>query len=672
MPRKTTHPEGLQEVNALEITDEIRNFVSNLSKDVETERGNRQRWDYNQDRWHNLRHGIRTTPKTSPWENAANYSIPVIDSKITELKPSYASLIKASPICTFDPYGGEDIAPARKREQLFDWRVRKKMNFVPQYLIGIDKCLQRGGVVFKTVWDYSTRNYTEEFDLDDYDQKTIEALTDPRTTDDMLLRIILEEFSVDDSFEENIEECEKAVGKFREGKTKFDLKLIEIENNKADVVACDLKDDLVIPWDTTDLQWARFIANPFSRTFTQIKLAMRDEKYQKYTDNEIAAWGTKEKKGVPSGEEVDEIIDLSETCCWYDVNDDGIKERCIATYPVNTPQDVLRFIEVPYDHGLFPYADVRRELIDMHLYASRGIPQLEEDYQIGISTAINQAEDNGTITNKPVVVMRRNTVTNIKSRRYIPGETVETQGSPDDYQIRQMGNISQPLLFQFAQYLKSWSDNRVKSISAKQSMDMNLPGMGRGGKKTKAEIVDTAQDLGLNEEFDLAVFQVQMAKVYYQIDALYEQYGDEEEEMLMTGRKPVKVKRREIQGKWNIVPNGRLDNTNPVLRATKSWNLLRTFTGDPDVKQAELKRMFLDDYDPKAGQRLLYTDKEKKMIGEYQKKLMNDMKEAAVAEGIELKQIDTFLDLYKEEIIARIHGRKYAPDEKEAKKEESD
>ena len=49
--------------------------------------------------------------------------------------------------------------------------------------------------------------------------------------------------------------------------------------------------------------------------------------------------------------------------------------------------------------------------------------------------------------------------------------------------------------------------------------------------------------------------------------------------------------------------------------------------------------------------------------------MLEDLKKKAIAEGIDLKQIDIMLDLYKETIIAQIHGRKFAPDEVEGKKE---
>ena len=667
MARKITHPEGLKEVNAIEVNEEIRTFVSNLAKDVDSEKTDRAVWEKNIDRGIDLRYGIRAE-KTHPWKKCANYSIPLIDTHINQQKPAYVGLAAARPVCTFEPFGGEDIEPAKKREVLFDWRMRTKVKYFKHYCIGVDKMLEQGSVIFKTVWNYTTRNYTEEWDLEDFEDNVINALSDERTKDGMIAQILIEELGIDPDFEENIEAIEKAIAEFREGKTKFEMKLIEVENNQPEVTACSLREDVILPTDTTDIQWARFIANPFWRTTTQIKIAMRDEKYETYDDNTIGSWGNKEKHHTAAGSEIDDVIELVETCCWYDVNGDDIKERCIATYPESSPQDVLRFIEVPYDHGLFPYEEVRRELNDVGCYTSRGIPILDADYQRGISTAVNQAEDNGTIMNRPVIVMRRNTVTNIKNRRYVPGETVETTGSPADYEIRQMSNISQPMLFQFAQYLKSWADQRIGSISRGLTDTTNLPGAGERGKKTKKEIDIIEGMQGDVTSLDLLIFQMQMSRVYYQIDALYNQYGDEEEEIIITGQKSQKITRRESQGKWNIIPNGRLDNTNPAMRVSKAWNLFRIFQGDEDIKQDELKRFFFGEYDEKLTKKLMYTPEEKQKREQFQQQLLEQLKKKAIAEGIDLKQVDIMMDLYKETVIAQIHGRKFAPDEKEGKK----
>ena len=526
-----THPEGLDEVHAVDVTDEIKEFVSTTSKDIEQERTNRSRWERRLDRLRDLRYGYRKA-KTIPWIDSANYSIPLIDAHINRIKPAYVNLLYGvSPIASFVPFGAEDVEPAKKKEVLFDWQMRTKVRMFDQYCIGCDKELEQGSVVYKITWNYSTRTYQEEFDVEDLDRQTIEALSDKRVTNDMLAVIMIEERGIDTDFEENIEEVKKAVKSFREGEKQIALTLIEIENDQPEVKACSVREDIVVPVDTTELQNARFIDQPFWLTTNQVKQAMNVEKYIEYDDETIKGWGRTNKKyhGEPRekselSDAQDDLILFHETCVWYDINGTGIKEKCVTTWPDNNPTDVLRFIEVPYDHGLFPYEQVRREFNDPSFYSPRGIADLDEDYQVGITNSINQAEDNGTIINKPVIVARKNLVTNIANRSYTPGEFVETNGDPSGYQIRQGANASQLPLFQFAQYLKGWSDQRLGNVGSGLSSPTDLPGSGGGGKKTAKEIDLTAALQGQMQSLDVQILQEQMCKVFYQIDALYQHH----------------------------------------------------------------------------------------------------------------------------------------------------
>lgn len=668
MPRDAKqHPENLKELNSV-LTDEIRGFVNDTSKDVVDESANRATWDANIDRFVNLRYGIRQKKK-HPWSNCANYSLPLIDSDIQRIKPSYVNLAyNVSPVVTFEPYGPEDVEPARKRELLFDWRMRTQVQFFEQYVYGIDRMLEQGAVIYKVMWRFETNKYTEVIDLADFPERVLQILYSPDLTDDALGVIIQEELTIDMTFEENVAEVERAIQAFREGKTRIKLNLLETKENRPQAVARSLREDITIPIDTVVLEdnidSARWIDDKIWTTINELKIAMRDGKYEEYADTDIEGWAGKSTidKRVSAPYHSDDIVLLHETCVWYDIDNDGIKERCIATWPDAAPESVLRFIELPYDHGQWPYTLVKRELNDPGVYSSRGIPHLGEDYQNGISTAFNQAVDNGTIVNRPVVVMQKNTVSNVRNRRYIPGEVVETNGPPQNYEIRQLLNTSQATLFQQAQFLKSWSDQRIGTMQSAMSSDANLPGSGRGGKKTAKEVQSIEFLHAEAQSLSLQVFQQQMARVYYQINALYDQYGDDEEEILITGQQPLKVSRREIQGRFNIVPNGRLDNTNPAMRAAKAFNLIRVFANDPDIKQYELKKLFLADYDSRISGKILMTPEEIQQRDQAMMQQQQVLKQEMLREAVDQRRVGDTLDILKEEALVEIHGKKFAQD----------
>lgn len=663
------HPESLKNVESLKITDEIKSFTQEIATEVEEQKSQRGTWEQRVDQHFRLRYNIRGK-KTFPWPGAANFDFPLIDSAIEEEKADYINLLNVSPVVNYEPYGAEDIDPARKRERLMDWRLKSRVDLFRPYCIGVDTMLGDAGfTVFKIQWKFETRKFTDFLDIEELDDEVVEALYDPRVDDDMLFNIVAEELKPDLSFEENIEEIRKAVKKFREGETKLEFRFIEKEHDQAELIACHPKDDLVVPVDTMDLNDARFIDYKFWRTKNQIKISMRDKKFHKYSDDEIeswvagntqqSSWNTNLRDGTSHTSNSESIL-LHETCVWYDVDGDGIEERCIVTWPDNNPSQVLRFIELPYDHGKWPYVQVSREMISYWFYSPRGLASLLQDYQKGISTKFNQDIDNQTIVNTPQVVYRRGSGFNARNLKYIPGQPIEVNDQ-SDYEVRQNVNASQGTFLTSAQYLKSWADRRISTVTSAFSNGSNLPGLGNEGKKTAKEISAIEALASRSDSLKLQIFQYHMAKVYEQIDALYDQFGAEEEEILITGENPEVISRREIQGKFNIIPNGRVDNANPALRAAIADAMLRRFLGDPDFKQSELKKMYVDAVDPKFSRRLMLSDEEKAQMNAQLQQQAQMKKIEAVDDQITMERLSNSLDVEHEQALAFVHGKKFAP-----------
>lgn len=659
------HPENLKEVNALKVTPELTTFVNELAQNVETERTNRSTWEININKGINLRYGIRNV-KVSPWKNCANFSVPLVDTHINTNKAAYVNLINANPICTFEPYGPEDVEPSRKRELLFDWRMKTKVRFFEPYNYGVDIALEQGVVIWKVIWKFTTNTYTEFVDLKDFDEQTLGALFDKRVNDQMLMQIIEEEYGVDMTYQENYDAVMGAVKKFREGATEFSMKLVETEDNQPEVIPLSLLEDVVVPIETTDIQQALFIDHKIWRTINDVKIDMNNEKYEKFSDDEIKAWGGGIKASARRNKRIsvvdDKMVLIHETCCWYDVNDDGIEERCIVTYPDADPDAILRFIEVPYDHGLFPYSMTKRELNDRCAYSSRGYPLLDEDYQVAISKALNQAIDVADVS-LPRLVHKKGALGNVKNIRYSPMENIEVQtGTVDDVRFEYPTNMNQGFIFQQIQMLKAWADNRIGNVQAALSDPTNLAGSGQGGKKSAREAGLIANMASGVQSLDLLVWQMQMADVYFQIDALYDQFGDESEEVAITGEQPLKVNRREIQGRFHIIPNGRLENTDPMLRAQKTFNLLRIFAGDEDIKQSELKKLYLMDYDPRIAKKIMLTQEEMQQRDGMKKQIQSSTKQQMQGDAISMKHISNLLDVNKEQMLSKIPRREIVID----------
>lgn len=661
-------PESLDRVKEVKLTEEVSEFVTQLDSDIQEEKTYRNEWEQRIDTYTRKRYGIRSK-KTFPWVGCANFVLPQMDSDINRLKPAYINLAYGvSPVVTFEPYGAEDVVPARKRELLFDWRMRTQVKFFKEYCLGVDYMLHSGFKVYRTGWKFETRTYCKYLNLADLNSNVLEALYMPEVTDEILFQIIAEEMRPDLTLQENVDEIKRVIGEFRAGKSKFDFEFLEKSANRADVKACNPKDEIVFPVDTCDIQEARFIDYRYYKSKNELKQSMKSGKFIDYDDYEIDSWakntlntdsdylkGIRDGKSYSYNSREDQVL-LHEVATWYDVNNDGIDERVLITYPDGSPSTILRFIENPYDHGQFPYIVVRREFNDAEILSSRGIPALDDDFQTGISTLFNQDIDAGTISTTPTVVARKNSVKNLRNLRYVPGQVIETENGAADYTVTQNPNLGQSARFNSMQYLKSWSNDRIGNITAAISQTNNAPGNGQQGQKTAREVSAIESNSGMLQSMDLLVFQNQMTDLYYQIDSLYYQFGDQEEEVMITNEQAMKVSRKDIQGKFNIVPNGRLDNANPALRAQKMLAMLQMFINDPYVRQDQIRKIYLDEYDIRISNQLLKTPQE--MQADAQAQLANQTDQLKTA--MMMKDAENMMEVKKEAMLAPITGRKYA------------
>jgi hypothetical protein len=663
-------PEGIKEVNSIKVSNELKDFVSQVNADIEEAKTDRSTWENRQDVWEKKRYGVRP-PKSFPWPGAANFVLPQIDSDINRLKPAYINLaFGITPIVNFIPYGPEDVEPAKKRECLFDWRVNTQVKLFTPYCLGVDYALSRGFTVFEIGWKFETRKYTKFLDLSEVDEEILSAFFMPEVNDDTLFWIIAEEVRCDMAFQENADEIKRVVEEFRAGETKFEMTFVEKSENRVEVIALDPRDEIFFPTWVRNLQESPFIERRFWTTKNEILRRMEDGKYEKYNETTVSSWSHRYagyttsqsiknlRDGTSFRERGDDDILLKKVSTWYDIDGDGILEKVMTVYPDSDPESILSFIEVPYDHGMFPYVAVRRELNDAPILSSRGLPALDDDFQTGISTLFNQDIDAGTIATTPTVISRKNSVKNLKNLKYVPGLNVETENGVADYTIQQFPNVGQAHRFASMQYLKAWANDRIGNITAAISQANNPSGVGQLGQKTAKEVQAIESSSSQLQSMDLLVWQMQMAEVYFQIDSLYDQFGDEEEYVAITGEQPMKVTRKEVQGRFNRVPNGRLDNSNAVLRANKAFSVMQIFRGDPDIDQVELKRWYLSEVDDKMARRLLISPKQKMQMAQQAEKQKAD----AVRLQVGLKRAGNLIDLEKEIALAQIQGKKYAKD----------
>lgn len=669
MAYEAKDPENLDDLKEIKLTEEALAFVDSVAKLGADEKLKRSQWEQRIDSLTKKRYGIRGK-KNFPWVGAANFVLPQIDTDINRLKPAYINMaFGVSPVVTYEPFGPEDVEPAKKRELLFDWRMRTQVKFFKPYCLGVDYLLNNGFTLFKTGWKFELSYYCKKLDLADLDQQILDAIYMPEVDDNTLSQIIAEEMLPDLSLQENVDEIKRVVGEFREGKTKFEFSFVEKKANHAETIALNPRTDVIFPTDTVDIQEADFICHRYTMTKSKVKALMQTGKFKKYDDHEIDMWSGGTDYGNSTADYLKALRDgtsnyytkdtndilIDEIDCWYDVNGDGVDERVRVCIPTNSPRSVLYFIENPYDHGQFPYVVIRREYNDAEIMSSRGIAQLDDDFQTGISTLFNQDIDAGTISTTPTIVARKNSVKNLRNLRYVPGQVVETENGAADYQVTQNPNLGQSARFANMQYLKAWANDRVGNMQAALSSSNNTPGASQIGTKTAKEVSAIAAMSSQNTAMDLLVFQYQMADLYYQLDALYYQFGDEVEELAITGQRPIRITRQEVQGRFNIVPNGKVNDADPTARSAQAQGIFQMLVNDPFIRQDKLRKLFLDSADYRVSQILLKSPEEMQQAQMGQVQAENDKLKVAM----QMQRGKNMLEVEKAAMLTPIEGRKY-------------
>ena len=170
------------------------------------------------------------------------------------------------------------------------------------------------------------------------------------------------------------------------------------------------------------------------------------------------------------------------------------------------------------------------------------------------------------------------------------------------------------------------------------------------------------------QSLDLQVFQQQMSLVYYQIDALDNQFGNQDEIAFVSQGQPQKLTRSQIQGRFKYVPNGRLDNSNPQLRVATALRIGQMFANpqapDPDIKQRDLKKIILNSIDMRISKKVFKSDKEVAQEQQQQQQAIQQQKMQAMKDHLQLQQalkgINVQGDIQKNKADAQIEVLKEA------------
>lgn len=628
------NPESLDRTNKISPViseDLIRELHGQIDGDIK-DRGVR---DDKLVRWYKKRFGMRGQGKSFPWPGASNIHVFLTDEKIRKLKPNYINLaFEGDTVVNFQALGATPIERATAAELLMDWVLKYKMNQAPgiNYFRGlsiiVDRMLEKGKGYGKVIWDYQDIHTTTFVDITQLPMQIQQVIQDPLITDEELLAIIYQFSELDPNIDEDVKNANQMVVQFRQGKTTLRYKAKTVVYDGPRVIPVDDK-DLIVPSFTTDIQSATRITHRLYLTENDLRISARNGKYLKEAvaeviDSKQNSRTTKsgntdrilsmeqiqvlkrQREGVSEPEHTYDLFEIWEIYFWHDIDNDGVKEKVVATYHPQT-QTILRMIEFPYNHYKWPFVVFDYELNDDRFYSQRGIPELLDHYQTELTMQENNKLDRMTLANSLQFKYRIGAI-NPKNIRFIPGQGIPVHRM-DDLQELPINNID-------ISYDNEMNRIRALAESYIGQPDINLQASMGGERRTAFEVSEMVS-LGRQVfSFDARLFKDSLVKLYDQIFELWIQYGPDQMEIKATGSEPIVLTKMDIIGNFDIVPSGEFTLLSRTMEVQRAFADLQLAVNDTSgaVDKYNAWEIYFRKANPKNTKRLLRTREQYEQI----------------------------------------------------------
>jgi hypothetical protein len=256
---------------------------------------------------------------------------------------------------------------------------------------------------------------------------------------------------------------------------------------------------------------------------------------------------------------------------YYDLDKDGVNEKCHFLLAPDFSV-ILKKQRLENDSQKFPFVRFATEIMDDRWFSARGFPEHLEDMSKEIDAQHNQKIDSQTIRNAPIFTFRSGIV-NPKLVKFIPGQGIPVPGTtPLNDAIQIMNNNNPGIEFSYEReelMLKTTIQEYLGQLDySVQSM------INKRQPRTLGEVQMQSQAANMVFSLDASMFANSLTEMFTQILELCQQYMPERIYTLVVGQdgvQPLNISRDEIQGKYHIYCRGNDINSNPQLRAQKTF-----------------------------------------------------------------------------------------------------
>lgn len=634
---------------------DVVDFCLHIERRIEADLQGRSQWESKQELYYQQRYSQLNRELDFPFPGCSSIVIPTTDEVVDRVKAAEVGLFaNVRPLGAFMPVGEGSIDLARKIEWYWDWRLRYSVpDFFQQLILGIDDRLQTGRCFLKNIYEYETQTVYQTVVLHDLpgslrtfsviplgDKKAAAAAAEmirkqsggqatPITKEEFdknekrIKQTIVDEFALDMDEQMDRKACDQLMKFFRSGEKDTIIKKREVVKHYPRMIAVDPM-DIIVPSHTKSLENADRITHRMWLTKDQLHKKVRDQRWSEKAVEDLiergranSGYGTIDgftsygsvkamREGVQTYTEED-LYEIHENFVLYDTDGDGVGEKTVLTSApgMETP---LKFIAFPYDHNEWPIVDIQHELNDRSFYSPRGIPEKIHDLDAEITEQHRAKLNRMFIANAPTFTFRRGSGFNPSKVQWIPGQMYQV-GQQGDVQAIQIPNLD--ISFDREQnILRAEIESYVGSPDLSITSPLGKPSQPR----TAREINEISSISNQSAGYRTVLFTLGMQRVMNQLWALDQQYGPEELWVRVAEEEPFKLTRKQIQGKYIIVPRGSMVNSSPELEAQKIMMevqalvpLLPYIMQDPEY-EVKLPQRVLDYYqtlDPLGSRRFI-------------------------------------------------------------------
>jgi len=561
---------------------------SDINLKVQDAINNTTKWSSNQEKFHKLRMRIKKT-KTFPFVGCSNIRMPTAETKIRKLKAALTNVITGiRPYAQVIPSPSGSLDVAGKIEKFLDHLLVDIIQFLPKAVIGIDQELEKGFYVFKPYWRTEITDRIEKLSLDEVTLEEAHQIFGENITPEDVSKGIADKYEVDMSdrvAEDNQKEISSVVEKILSGEKTVNLVLRDVIYDFPDIALVS-PERLYVPTDGGfDPQSLQFLVHEFFIPLQQVKANVENKGWNSEYVDEIESSKemdveklTDKQKDLREGIELisnpSEMVKIWEYYGWYDVNDDGVKEKSVITIAPDF-QKTLRKVSLPFDNGKFPFIKLFYELTDDRWFSHRGIPEIIEDIIKEIDIQHMQKLDQQTVRNAPMFVYRAGMV-NPNLVQFVPNQGIPVNGMGglrDTIDILNNNNPNVEFSYEREQMLL---ESKIEELIGQ--VDFTLQSMiNRRQPRTLGEVSMQQQNMQMVFGLDAALHTQCFSDLFTWIWELWCQYGSDQYEFSYFGEKgmeKIRLNKEEVQGKYKITVRGNDQNTNPQVKLQKAQQIM--------------------------------------------------------------------------------------------------